>query len=262
MKLSIIIPVYNEAPWLRRCLDSIKPSKKTEVIIIDDCSTDGSAEICDEYADRFIVHHQAENRGVSVARNTGIQIATADHITFIDSDDYMSEDGIKNLVGAAESFPEDPIVQLNHLRYYTKLDKIKLKYSNRFGWYGYDNLPIHWCMVWNKVYDRNFIINNNIEFVRGMQYGEDAQFNLECLLHTDHIQCTEAIGIVHCFDNKNSLVRNITEEKLTLQDDLFHELIRRPNLPPKYKAMMRGIIGECWNSATYQKIFTDEKDVI
>lgn len=259
MKLSIIIPVYNEAPFLRRCLDSIELPAEVECIVIDDCSTDGSDEICDEYVKRFKVIHLAHNCGVSHARNEGISKAQGDYITFLDSDDLIAEDGIKHMLGAIDTYNGHDIIQMNHLRYYTKLDVYKLKYTNRFGSYGYDNLPVHWCMVWNKLFKRSFIEDYDITFEWGMQYGEDAQFVLTCLLFTDHIQCYEPVGIIHCFDNKNSLIRNITREKLFTQTELYLKLMKRTDKPEGYAAMIRGIMGECWNSNIYINIFSDER---
>lgn len=88
--VSVIIPVYNVAPYVREALDSVvdQTYEKLEIIVIDDGSTDGSGEICDEYKTdpRITVIHQ-ENRGPGSARNTGLDLATGDFIAFLDSDD-------------------------------------------------------------------------------------------------------------------------------------------------------------------------------
>lgn len=91
--ISIIVPVYNVEPYLRKCLDSIldQTYRDLEILIIDDGSTDGSGAICDEYAgkdDRIKVFH-TENKGLSAARNLGLDNATADWIGFVDSDDWI-----------------------------------------------------------------------------------------------------------------------------------------------------------------------------
>ena len=91
--ISVIIPVYNVAVYLRQCLDSVVNQTycHLEIILVDDGSTDGSGLICDEYAlidKRIIVIHQ-ENRGLSQARNCGIDIAKGEYLTFIDSDDWV-----------------------------------------------------------------------------------------------------------------------------------------------------------------------------
>ena len=96
MNISVIIPVYNGEKYIKRCIESIK--KQTfynwEVILVDDGSKDKTGEICDKYAGediRIKVIHKS-NEGVSIARNVGINNATGDYITFIDSDDWIDSD--------------------------------------------------------------------------------------------------------------------------------------------------------------------------
>ena len=92
-KVSVIVPIYNIKQYLPRCIDSIRNQtlKDIEIILIDDGSTDGSSEICDQYAavdPRVRVLHK-ENEGLSAARNDGIQMARADYIMFVDGDDWV-----------------------------------------------------------------------------------------------------------------------------------------------------------------------------
>ena len=107
MLVSIIVPVYNVAPYLREALDSIvnQTYKDLEILIIDDGSTDGSSAICEEYASkdpRIRLIHQS-NKGLSGARNTGLEHATGDYVAFIDSDDSVSPVFIESLVNAMTS---------------------------------------------------------------------------------------------------------------------------------------------------------------
>lgn len=95
-QISVIIPVYNVEKFLRRCLKSVinQTMSDLEIILVDDGSNDNSGEICDEYAkndDRIIVIHK-ENGGLRSARNKGLDIATGEWITFVDSDDYIDTD--------------------------------------------------------------------------------------------------------------------------------------------------------------------------
>ncbi|WP_251441111.1 glycosyltransferase family 2 protein [Veillonella intestinalis] len=100
--LSIIIPVYNVEPYIKRCLDSIlvQLDSRMEIIIVNDGSTDKSGEICNEYASKYdaikVIHEN--NRGVSAARNQGLKMAKGEYISWVDPDDYLdSEWGISIL---------------------------------------------------------------------------------------------------------------------------------------------------------------------
>lgn len=99
--VSVVIPVFNVAKYLSVCLDSIlnQTFKNLDIILVDDGSTDSCPQICDEYAmidSRITVIHQ-ENGGLSEARNTGINVAKGEYITFVDSDDMLDTDMIDYL---------------------------------------------------------------------------------------------------------------------------------------------------------------------
>lgn len=100
-KISVVIPVYNVAKYLDVCIKSVinQTYKDLEIILVDDGSTDNSGKMCDEYKEkdeRIIVIHK-QNGGLSSARNEGIKIATGKYLTFIDSDDYITNDMIEEL---------------------------------------------------------------------------------------------------------------------------------------------------------------------
>ena len=109
--ISVIVPVYNVEQYLRQCVNSILRQTyiRIEVILIDDGSSDGSAKICDEYAQkdtRVRVLHKV-NEGVSVARNIGIQISKGEYIGFVDADDYIEPDMYEKLLCAIEKGGEE-----------------------------------------------------------------------------------------------------------------------------------------------------------
>lgn len=115
--LSIIIPVYNVAPYLRECLDSVLAQTYTdwEAICVDDGSTDGSGAILDEYAardSRFRVIHQM-NSGVAIARSVGIAEARGEYVGWVDSDDYVEPVHFAGLISVAETSGAD-IVWSDH----------------------------------------------------------------------------------------------------------------------------------------------------
>ena len=114
MKLSIIVPIYNVSPYLRKCVDSLlmQDISDYEVILVDDGSTDNSGAIADELVDAFRlsplasrlemrVIHQA-NAGLSAARNTGIAAAQGEYVCFVDSDDYWQENVLGELMAQIE----------------------------------------------------------------------------------------------------------------------------------------------------------------
>ncbi len=99
--ISVIVPIYNVEDYLKQCINSLLKQTYTnlEILLIDDGSMDSSSEICDEYSvkdKRIKVFHQ-KNKGLSGARNTGIENMRGRYVTFVDSDDYVSEDYIKEL---------------------------------------------------------------------------------------------------------------------------------------------------------------------
>ena len=118
LKFSIIIPVYNVAPYLRQCLDSVLNQTFTdwEAVCVDDGSTDESGIILDEYATkdkRFIVRHQT-NSGVSAARNRGLDIAAGGFILFLDGDDLLRPDYLEKATGVIANAKHIEMLMFRH----------------------------------------------------------------------------------------------------------------------------------------------------
>ena len=110
MKFSVIIPVYNSAPFLHKCIGSIVEQQYNdyELILVDDGSTDASQDICQEYADKYghIRLIRQENSGPSAARNRGIDCARGEFITFVDSDDWVKPAYFQTLRDAVAGKPD------------------------------------------------------------------------------------------------------------------------------------------------------------
>lgn len=109
--VSVIVPIYNVEPYLKRAVDSIidQTYSRLEIILVDDGSPDNCGKICDDYAkkdNRIKVIHKA-NGGLSDARNAGLDIATGDYIAFVDSDDYIAEDFVETLLAELEKHDAD-----------------------------------------------------------------------------------------------------------------------------------------------------------
>ena len=112
--ISVIVPVYNVEKYIRKCLESLKDQtfQDAEFVIVDDGSTDGSGAIADEYGDdpRFRIIHTNENRGLSAARNTGIDEARGDWLMFVDSDDWVDRKFCEIPYKAAEESGADLVI--------------------------------------------------------------------------------------------------------------------------------------------------------
>ena len=208
MKISLIIPVYNKKPFLRRCLDSVvnQTNKSAEVVIIDDHSTDGSADICDEYGKYgFLVFHTNKRGGVSRARNAGLEVAHGEYVAFVDADDSLEPNAVATMVARSDSGHN--IVQFNHSRYIGGPDVMPARRIGAIGRHTLDGVPKYWVLIWNKMYKKSFIDEHKIRFKPGMQFGEDEMFNVECLIKNDGLyQITEFL-YNHYFDDKKSLCR-------------------------------------------------------
>ena len=186
-KVSVIVPVYNAESVLHYCVDSIlnQTFKDYELILVDDGSTDGSGALCDEYAltnENVLVKHM-ENQGVSVARNTGIELAKGEYICFVDSDDYVEKDFLQEMVGKAEEGFDFVLTayqwvdDYNHNAFKIVIYKEKESYSvvDKNSLMDLSSLVLL-SQPWNKLFKRKIIIENNIRMPEDISLGEDTVF--------------------------------------------------------------------------------------
>lgn len=174
--ISIIVPVYNAENTLRNCVDSILTQSfpDFELILIDDGSQDASPQISDEYKaqdHRVIVIHK-ENGGVSTARNAGLNIAHGEWITFIDSDDYITEGYFNNVEKATEDLLFKRYKWLNKNVLFPSEDIKEKKSLTTFLSYYTTNSIIRGPVF--KFYRKDIL--GNLRFLTDMKIGEDAQF--------------------------------------------------------------------------------------
>ncbi len=198
-EVSIIIPVYNVELYLRHCLDSVlaQTFRDIEAILVDDGSTDDSGKICDEYAEkdaRFRVVHQ-ENAGLSGARNTGIEKARGSYLYFLDSDDWVERDTVEKLYeGVAGSGGQYAVCgyykEAKPRGYFSP--QMRPEADNRLGnLLRYARKEFSYA-VWNKLYRRSIVIENNLRFYEGEKYVEDHAFNLKYLLFCEKVSVIRA----------------------------------------------------------------------
>lgn len=199
--ISVIVPIYNVEEYLPTCIESIlnQTYKDLEIILVDDGSTDKSGEICNGYAkqdNRCIVIHQS-NKGLSEARNVGLDYAKGEYISFIDGDDYIHPQMLEILYEALQKGDYDfSMVTFRQVEQYKKENFIaSINNNNTFIVNGLNimrrlyniNDPIlkrseiNFQVVWNKLYKKNLI--NGLRFKQTAS--EDTEFNNKIYLKTN-----------------------------------------------------------------------------
>lgn len=122
-QISILVAVYNTAPYLPQCLDSLcgQTLRDIQIICIDDCSTDQSPQILADYAQRdarITLLRTPHNSGQAAARNLGLQMATGEFTTFVDSDDWLAPDALEQALGALAQNPANDCAVMRLIKYY------------------------------------------------------------------------------------------------------------------------------------------------
>lgn len=206
-KVSVIIPVYNAAKFLDDCVQSLlkQTLKECEFIFVNDGSTDNSLQIVQQYSlkdERIIVIDQ-ENKGISIARNNGIEIATGAYIGFMDNDDFLKEDMFECLYKATIEQDLDIVVSKTLLGRDGKfIDKEALfptdiVYNSSF--INSDIIPSllkveDLFAVWNKIYKRDLVFSNHVRFPSNRAIEEDNMFNIQAFHHSKKVMFIEYGG--------------------------------------------------------------------
>lgn len=182
--ISVIIPVYNVEYYISKCLDSLlsQSYQHLEIICVEDCSTDNSPRILEYYSkndDRIKIVYHTENGGLSKARNSGINIASGEYLTFIDSDDFVSENFVEELVRKAIESNSDVVVS-STVGFNGDLISDELITQSRIAFsdiYGHElilkemiNFPV---TAWAKLYKTSFLKAHNIRFIDGLLHEDE-----------------------------------------------------------------------------------------
>lgn len=192
---SIVVPVYNVSKYLEQCVNSLLDQElaDTEIILVDDGSTDNSGEICDLFAKRYpcikVVHK--ENGGLSSARNTGINYATGDYVSFVDSDDWWNtEVSVANILKRVKARPDVEMFQYSSLDYYEGQGTFKRKEHDNLMRIRTDSVEHYYqdllqngnleVSAATKIIKRSFLVENNLTFKEGI-LSEDNEWILRLL---------------------------------------------------------------------------------
>lgn len=270
--INLIVPIYNEAPFLKRCFDSIAAQMADDinVLLIDDASTDGSTDIARERAaqEGWAFYGSNKNQGVSRSRNCGLtaivhgaKIPGDSWVTFLDSDDELVPDAFQIMREAIQNCPHESWFQFNHLRHYAKINKTVKKYDNRDGRYGIADLQnTHcWWGIWNKLIRIDAIRHS---FRDDLRYGEDGIFVLEHLLDGQKIRTIDKETVVHHFENANSLTKSKTKDQLEALGKAQRELLRDHSGPDEPWENIRAIVAcidDCLANPIYKEILGGKK---
>lgn len=236
--ISIIIPVYNSEKYIGNCLESIlkQTYKNIEIIIIDDGSTDDSAKICDAFSrkdNRIKVYH-ISNSGVAIARNIGLEKSKGKFIAFSDSDDLYEIDFLEKAItlieeadyfsGAFLTFSQTNKENLIDYLADTGKEEIILveKYLKKMLDY---QAGAYWGANWGKLYYKDIIYKNNIQFESKVQFAEDFRFNLEYLKYVEKVAISHFPVYKYRVDTTESLSKKRRNSKVYWKE--YMELFKR-----------------------------------
>ena len=209
-EISIIIPIYNVEKYVAECLNSVISQtydhSKIECIIVDDCTPDRSMDIVNEIIREydgdmaFITCRHEHNQGLSVARNTGIDIATGKYIYFIDSDDYLYDNAIETLMKVHAEHLDAEIIIGNAFDEYHNYNLFKLDRMKSFVNINYLFLGTTWVITaWNSLIKKELIDRTDVRFMSGI-YFEDNLSNYNLLPNASNVSI---ISEVTYFYRKN-----------------------------------------------------------
>lgn len=209
IKVSVIIPVYNVEKYIEECLESVvnQTLKEIEIIIVNDGTKDNSMKRIERFlSDKRIIIINKGNGGLSSARNAGLEIARGEYISFVDSDDFIEENMLKELYNGSE---KADIVFSNVMLYdeITKKIKKRMKLNYKLskenkGFYFWRYMGTE---VWNKIYKRDFLKKENIKFVENILY-EDIPFGLYSLFLASKVKYINKYHYYYRINRENSIM--------------------------------------------------------
>ena len=265
--ITVIVPVYNTEPYLRKCIESIinQTFHNIEIILIDDGSTDNSIDILSSYAimdNRISLIHQ-ENQELSAARNAGMRRAKGEYIMFVDGDDWIEIDTCEKAVCAARTFSADIVIWTYIREYPSQSRKTEFFSMKEFTWSGIEKNDVfcqlmgphgtkiphperidNQSVVWNKLYKKDKSIRE--EFVDTKLIGtEDFLFNVYAFYYADVITFIPDALYHYRYGNPHSLTRGYPDDFKRKWINLFERVsgfVEQKELPDGFHIALRNRI--------------------
>ena len=247
-KVSIVVPVYNVEKYLKRCVDSLieQSYHNLEILLVDDGSKDNSLSLCKEYElkdSRIKVFHK-QNEGLGLTRNYGIERATGEYITFLDSDDYLTIDAVEAMLRKAVATDADVVIASNYYkneeqkiamagRLYSGIEIKEILMVHMMGNNGNELDSLSYT-AWGKLYKKDLFTQNNLAFPSERKLiWEDLAFSIELYPMCKKVYILNKPVYYYCF-NEGSLTHIYKPNKFELVMELYHYMgvkIQELNLP-------------------------------
>ena len=300
--VSIILPVYNAQNHLARCVGSIcaQTYRNIEIIILNDGSKDQSLPVCEEFRqkDPRILLVDKANSGVSDTRNLGLKLASGKYVEFVDSDDYLDPDFTERLVAAAEEneadfviAPYKMVIPAGASKPEQVLDKIQDELGvmsvarppevREYGFlpagvYDKDTFALRlmdkpasyfYSVLWNKLYRRDILTGNDIQFVSEMRWAEDLVFNLRYIQYAQRFVAIDKPGyyyvqnpqsICHTQINAAAIVQNKLQV-FRYYKDLYTRLGMYEEVRPQLYKFLVDIAESTYPSGPFKKAIDEAK---
>jgi len=239
--LSIIIPVYNIENYIQDCLDCVVPqlSSNTELILVNDGSTDRSSQICSELAinNEFITYLTKSNGGVSSARNYGLRYAKGLYILFIDGDDTIYPKSISRILNKIEVTDADAITNSEFIRNYRNINIITKLKKNRYinkiekseGYDAYENLlksNFFIPSMWNLICKKDLYIKENIKFDERLINNEDVLCAMQLLLVSRNISILREPHYKYRLNRPNSATKQFNRRRIESSELYINKFIK------------------------------------
>ncbi|MGV7096556.1 glycosyltransferase family 2 protein [Desulfovibrio sp. QI0434] len=274
--ISVIVPIYNSDQYLNDCLNSLinQQYTKFEIICVDDCGTDTSMEIAQQFAQqdpRFKILRHSSNLGMGPARNAGLDHAKGKYVFFLDSDDFLHPAALEHLYSTAEADKADVVIAKTNVFADGDDDELKLRAAGHAVYLSYTAFSCfqvssdNWtesiskisCVAWGKLFLRSFLENNRLRFISQNIVHEDNGFQLKLLSCFPLVSAIDAEAVYYRI-RRTSLMSKVEEKgqekkrvdnlKIVLNDtfdyvklhndaDVYERFVKSVMQSPDYKCL-------------------------